>query len=306
MKETPAHDPFAEVASASDATLDALKAAEEALKAVKAAQPAPQRPRLSNIQFMGTVSHELRTPLASILGYTQILYDELGTVLAPHHREFFQTILTNVELSLELVTDLLDFARLDAGQLAIQPSPVALQPLITQVIDQLYPFALDKKITLSADLNEEVAYIAADEVRLRQVLINLILNAIKYTEEGSITIQIVASTLKEQPAYTIEIIDTGRGITEEFKAIMFDRYSRDERMARPIAQGAGIGLGVALEFVRTMNGVIEVDSSIEVGTTFHLTFEQAMLDYFCDETSFEEDIALENVVESEDTTPFGD
>ncbi len=320
MKERPAHDPFADVASASDATLDALKAAEEALKAVKAAHPAPARPRLSNIQFMGTISHELRTPLASILGYTQILFDELGTVLAPHHREFFQTILTNVELSLELVTDLLDFARLDAGQLAIQPSPVALQPLITQVIDQLYPFALDKKITLSADLNEEICYIAADEVRLRQVLINLILNAIKYTEEGSITVQIVASTLNEQAAYTIEVIDTGRGITEEFKAIMFDRYSRDERMVRLIEQGAGIGLAVALEFVRTMNGVIEVDSSIEVGTTFRLTFEQALLDYFSDDTVFEENIALEdidvdefsdeldpdNVADVADPTPFTD
>ncbi|MFK7848003.1 MAG: sensor histidine kinase [Rhodothermales bacterium] len=290
VKETPALniDPFAEVVSASDATIDALKAAEEALKAVKAAHPAPSKPALSSIQFMGTISHELRTPLASILGYTQILYDELGTVLATHHKEFFQTILTNIELSLELVTDLLDYARLDAGQLAIQLSPVALQTLITQVIDQLYPFAIGKDITLSADLHEDTCYIAADEVRLRQVLINLILNAIKYTEEGSITVRVVSSMIEEQPAYTIEITDTGRGITDEFQASMFERYSRDERMAKLIEQGAGIGLAISLEFIRAMNGVIEVDSSIEVGTTFRLTFEQALLDYFNDSESFDE------------------
>ena len=289
MKDQPAPniDPFAEVESTSDATISALKAAAEALEAVKASNPAPKRANLSNIQFMGTVSHELRTPLASILGYTQILYEELGTVLAAHHREFFQTILTNIELSLELVTDLLDFARLDAGQLVMQLSPVALQPLINQVIDQLYPFAKEKDITLSADLHEDICYIAADEIRLRQVLINLILNAIKYTEEGSITVQIVASEIEEQPAYTIEIIDTGQGITEEFQASMFERYSREERMANLIEKGAGIGLAVSLEFIRAMNGVIDVDSSIEVGTTFRLSFEQALLDYFCEENQFE-------------------
>lgn len=298
VKNRPAHkaDPFADAVSASDATLDALKAAEEALKAVKAAHPAPKRKSLSNIQFMGNVSHELRTPLASILGYTQILFEELNDQLEPHHREFFQTILTNIELSLELVTDLLDFARLDAGQLAIQLSPVALQSLINQVIDQLYPFALEKEITLSADLHEDVCYIAADEVRLRQVLINLILNAIKYTDEGSITIRIVKSEFNDQPAHTIEITDTGRGITDEFRATMFERFSRDERMARLIEHGAGIGLAVSLEFIRAMNGQIEVDSSIEVGTTFRLTFEQALLDYFCDDDAFD-DMPLEEMVE---------
>ncbi len=292
MKEQPApnNDPFAEVESASDATLDALKAAAEALEAVKASHPAPKHAQLSNIQFMGTVSHELRTPLASILGYTQILYDELGNILASHHKEFFQTILTNIELSLELVTDLLDFARLDAGQLVMQLSPVALQTLITQVIDQLYPFAKEKQITLSADLHEDTCYIAADEIRLRQVLINLILNAIKYTEEGSITVRVVSSKIGEQPAYTIEIIDTGRGITEEFQASMFERFSREERMASLIEQGAGIGLAISLEFIRAMNGVIDVDSSIEVGTTFRLTFEQALLDYFCDDVEFDEEV----------------
>ncbi len=291
-------DPFAEVVSASDATVDALKAAEEALRAVKAAHPAAPHNVISNIQFMGTISHELRTPLASILGYTQILYEELGHILATHHKEFFQTILTNIELSLELVTDLLDFARLDAGQLAIQLSPVAVQPLITQVIDQLYPFALEKEITLSADLHEDTCYIAADEVRLRQVLINLILNAIKYTEEGSISVRIVSSTIENQPAYTIEITDTGRGITEDFQAVMFNKYSREERMTKLVEQGAGIGLAISLEFVRAMNGVIDVDSSIEVGTTFRLTFEQALMDYFNDNNLFD------GIVELPDESSF--
>ena len=292
MKENaPNPDPFAEVAAAqggaSDATLEAIKAAERALQAVKAAQAGPAHNTISNIQFLGTISHELRTPLASILGYTQLLCDELNDQLEPLHKEFFQTILTNIELSLELVTDLLDFARLDAGQLAIRASPVALQPLITQVIDQLYPFALEKSITLSADLHEDICYVTADEVRLRQVLINLVVNAIKYTEEGSITVQIVASKIKDQPAHTIEIIDTGRGITEEFQASMFARFARDERMARLIDQGAGIGLAVALEFVRAMNGFLEVDSSIEVGTTFRLTFEQALTNYYSDNIDFQ-------------------
>jgi signal transduction histidine kinase len=237
-------------------------------------------PALPSIQFIGTVSHELRTPLASILGYTQILHEELHEYLEPHHREFFQTILLNVELSLDVVSDLLDFARLDAGQLALRTTPVAIQPLISQVIDQLHPLAAERDIALSADLHHELSYIEADEIRLRQVLINVLTNAIKYTDEGSVTVQVSARGDAQRPEHVIEIIDTGRGIQADFLPVLFGRYTREERLAQLVHQGAGIGLAISLEYVLAMDGHVEVDSSPDVGTTFRLSFKKALLDYF--------------------------
>lgn len=271
-------DPVEVVVASTDTAQDALAAAESALQALSDLPSS-----LSSIQFIGTVSHELRTPLASILGYTQLLQEELSEGLEPHHQEFFQTILLNIELSLEIVSDLLDFARLDAGQLALRPSPVALQPLINQVIDQLHPFAREKAIALSADLHEEPLYIEADEIRLRQVLINIITNAIKYTDEGSVTIRIVPGSHASSSAHVIEIVDTGQGIQADFIPSMFERYTREERLAHLVQQGAGIGLAISLEYVHAMEGEVKIDSSPGVGTTFRLHFPEALLDFFSDD-----------------------
>ncbi len=274
MKETPAPnpDPFAEVESAreaaTDATLEALKAAEEALKAVKAAHPKPAKKSISNIQFMGTISHELRTPLASILGYTQILFEELNDLLETHHKEFFQTILTNIELSLELVTDLLDFARLDAGQLAIQSAPVATQPLITQVIDQLYPFAIEKNITLSADLHEDICYISADEVRLRQVLINLIGNAIKFTDEGSVRLKVRFMKGADPPVVEFSIVDTGIGISKEQQDRLFKPFSQGDASVTRKYGGSGLGLAISQRLIEMMEGEMSLESELGEGSTF--------------------------------------
>ncbi len=271
-------DPVDVVVATTETTQNALEAAESALQALSEL-PAS----LSNVQFIGTVSHELRTPLASILGYTQLLQEELGEQLEPHHHEFFQTILLNIELSLEIVSDLLDFARLDAGQLALRLSPVALQPLINQVIDQLHPFAREKDIALSADLHEEIMYVEADEIRLRQVLINIITNAIKYTDEGSVTIRVVPGGDGAAKAHVIEIVDTGQGIQADFIPSMFERYTREERLAHLVQQGAGIGLAISLEYVHAMEGDVKIDSSPGIGTTFRLHFPEALLDFFTDD-----------------------
>lgn len=271
-------DPVDVVVASTETAQDALAAAESALQALSDLPSS-----LSNIQFIGTVSHELRTPMASILGYTQLLQEELGEELEPHHQEFFQTILLNIELSLEIVSDLLDFARLDAGQLALRLAPVALQPLINQVIDQLHPFAREKGISLSADLHEEGMYIEADEIRLRQVLINIITNAIKYTDEGSVIVRVVPTGERSPRTYVIEIVDTGQGIQADFIPNMFERYTREERLAHLVQQGAGIGLAISLEYVHAMEGEVKIDSSPGIGTTFRLQFPETLLDFFTDD-----------------------
>jgi signal transduction histidine kinase len=227
----------------------------------------------AQLVFAGNLSHELRAPLAAILGYTQLLREELANRLEPHQREFFQTILSSVDQSLDLVNELVDFSRILSGRHELQIAPVALNPLCDDVLHQLYPSAEQKGLTLEVEDSDSLLYVAADVQRLRQVLVNLIQNAIKYTERGEILIQLMG----EGERVAIQVQDTGRGISAEFMPHLFERFSREERMAEVIQHGAGIGLAVALEYVILMAGTIDVRSAPGEGATFTISLPRASL-----------------------------
>ncbi|MEZ4699908.1 MAG: HAMP domain-containing sensor histidine kinase [Rhodothermales bacterium] len=242
------------------------------------ASPASASPKDSDaadaqLVFAGSLSHELRAPLAAILGYTQLLHDELRGRLEPHQEEFFRTILGSVEQSLDLVNDLVDFSRIVSGKQDLRIGPVALNPLCDDVVHQLHPVAERKGLTLRVDDEAGMLYASADVLRLRQILVNLVLNAIKYTEEGVILLRLSLSGDR----VSIHVSDTGRGISPEFLPRLFERYSREERMTEAVQQGAGIGLAVALEYVMLMDGTIDVASTPGQGSTFSLTLPQADL-----------------------------
>ncbi len=227
----------------------------------------------AQLVFAGSLSHELRAPLAAILGYTQLLREELDGRLEPHHREFFQTILSSVEQSLDLVNELVDFSRILSGRHELRIAPVALNALCDDVVHQLYPLAEHKGLTLEVEDAAGLLYVSADVQRLRQVLVNLIQNAIKYTEHGEVVVHLTGAGER----VVIQVRDTGRGITAEFLPRLFDRFSREERMTEVIQQGAGIGLAVALEYVMLMAGTIDVRSAPGEGSTFTITLPRADL-----------------------------
>ncbi|MDZ4698522.1 MAG: HAMP domain-containing sensor histidine kinase [Rhodothermales bacterium] len=223
--------------------------------------------------FAGSLSHELRAPLAAILGYTQLLWEELEGRLEPHQREFFKTILSSVEQSLDLVNELVEFSRILSGRHELRIAPVALNALCDDVVHQLYPTAERKGLTLEVEDSAGLLYVAADVQRLRQVLVNLIQNAIKYTESGEVVLQLSGDGVR----VAIQVRDTGRGISAEFMPRLFERFSREERMTEVIQQGAGIGLAVALEYVILMAGTIDVQSAPGEGSTFTITLPRASL-----------------------------
>lgn len=227
----------------------------------------------AQLVFAGSLSHELRAPLAAILGYTQLLREELDSRLEPHQREFFQTILSSVDQSLDLVNELVDFSRILSGRRELRIAPVALNALCDDVVHQLYPQAEQKGLTLELEYAAGLLYVSADVQRLRQVLVNLIQNAIKYTERGEVVVHLTDAGER----VTIQVSDTGRGIAAEFLPRLFERYSREERMTEVIQQGAGIGLAVALEYVILMAGTIDVRSAPGEGSTFAITLPRASL-----------------------------
>ncbi len=265
------------VESTSATTQDALRAARYALAAVQAAQDALDHKDSSQIKFLSTIGHEMRVPLASILGYVQILQQELDPSLTRHHREFFKTILTNVKLSLQLVSDLSSFAQMDIGELDVDVKTVPLHDLLSDTVNQLHPFAEEKGILLSADLPMEEYYVQADEDLLRKAIHNLVSYAIRYTDDGSVTVHVVPAVSPTQETYTVEIMDTGRGIRED----ILDRAQtipvREKRLAYLMEEGVSISLSLALEYILTMRGTIDVKSDLGQGSVFLLTFERALL-----------------------------
>ena len=271
-------DPIDLVESATSTTQEALRAAQSALTAVQAAQEALNFREFSRIKFLGHVSHELRTPIASILGYTQILRDELEPALTRHHREFFQTILTNVRLSLGLLNDLSVFAQMDSEDVIVSTHAVGLLSLISHTVDQLHPFAEEKGILLSADLPMEEYHVAADEELLSQVLYNLVAYAIRYTDDGGVTIHVVPGDEARPSTCSVEIMDTGRGMRNDIIPTAWELSSREKRTAYLIDEGVSISLAISLEYLRAMNGSIDVKGTLGQGTTLLLTFDRARFD----------------------------
>ena len=211
--------------------------------------------------FISMMSHELRTPLIDILSQIEVLTLSQGEALSDRQRAATQRITVNAQHLLRLITDLLDHAQVEAGQvLALQPVAFSPEQLVADLHATLTPSAEAKGLTLAIDLRSEVPpCLISDPGRLRQILFNLVGNAIKFTTRGTIAVQITRS---DGDHWVLQVADTGRGIAPEDQARLFEPFYR----AGPQA-GAGLGLSIVKHLVTLMNGKIEVSSEIDRGTT---------------------------------------
>jgi len=215
--------------------------------------------------FISMVSHELRTPLIGILSQIEVLMLSQSEGLsdrqrAATQRAATQRITVNAQHLLRLITDLLDHAQVEAGQvLALQPVAFSPEQLVADLHATLTPSAEAKGLTLAIDLRSEVPpCLISDPGRLRQILFNLVGNAIKFTTRGTIAVQITRS---DGDHWVLQVADTGRGIAPEDQARLFEPFYR----AGPQA-GAGLGLSIVSHLVTLMNGKIEVSSEVDRGT----------------------------------------
>ncbi|NNJ09722.1 PAS domain-containing protein [Chloroflexales bacterium ZM16-3] len=215
--------------------------------------------------FLATISHELRTPLTSIIGYNEMLqrglYGPLGDRVAEplgYMREASNTLL-------RLITDILDFSRMEAGQLKVDLSPVEPLRAIKSVIGQLQPQAREHELELRADLPDQLPLVYANSSRLEQVLTNLITNAIKFTETGTISV----SPQPSEDRLRIYVRDTGIGIAAEDQEAIFQEFRRINHGGRHYS-GAGLGLAISRRLTALMGGEIGVESALGSGSTFFI------------------------------------
>jgi signal transduction histidine kinase/CheY-like chemotaxis protein len=226
--------------------------------------------------FLANMSHELRTPLHAILGFSTLVHDDPG--LSEEHRRDLDIVNRNGERLLDLIDDVLDVVKIESGMIVVENVPFDLRDLIEDTLEMMRPRAHAKNLDLLfAWCSEFPRFARADAVKLRQVLVNLIGNAVKYTERGCVFLRLNAKAMDDSRCLwlTFEVLDTGIGIALEDQARIFDPFVQ---AGKPGSQkGTGLGLSISRQFVHLMGGTIQVESTPGKGSMFRvdLPVEQA-------------------------------
>jgi len=249
---------------------------------------------VAKTEFLNVMSHELRTPLTVILGYNAFLAKpdllasvsaletktQDGTLTPDTASEHLAAIKTEVsgyavrmkesgKHLLELINEMLDLAKIDAGKLDMEPTEIALDDMVASVANQFSQAAEQKSLELRLDTHGE--RVIADELRLRQILINLVGNALKFTDDGNITIHAKA----EGEDVAILVSDTGCGIAPESQQVIFEQFRQADSSVTRKKGGTGLGLTISRRLVELQGGQLSIESEVEKGSTFRFTLPAA-------------------------------
>jgi signal transduction histidine kinase len=220
--------------------------------------------------FLANMSHEIRTPINGILGMTGIALD---SKLDPDQRECLDIVKTSADSLLTIVNDILDFSRIEARKMRLEPAPFNFRTWLDELVRSFSPSARHKNLSFAMHADEALpAYLIGDAIRLQQVLLNLIDNAVKFTKEGGIFLAVALEGLRpDEAVLRFSISDTGIGIPEDKRRTIFEAFSQADTSSTRRYGGTGLGLTISSQLVALMGGKMWVESQVGAGSTFHFT-----------------------------------
>ena len=233
---------------------------------IESAKKAAEAASVAKSEFLANMSHEIRTPMNGILGMADLLKD---TRLSKKQNAYTSTILASSEALLAIINDILDFSKAEAGKLTLLHDPFSPSAVIEDVADLLRPLAAKKNLGFKVDIAAGVPdLIYGDTGRLRQVLINIVGNAIKFTDKGRVTLRARA---QKDNTLSIVIADTGIGIPQDRVGQIFTAFEQADNASTRAYDGTGLGLAISLQLVELMGGTIGVQSKLGVGTVIQIS-----------------------------------
>jgi signal transduction histidine kinase len=219
-------------------------------------------------QFLANMSHEFRTPLNAMLGYTSMLLQGVGGPLGQPVKRQLSRVESNGRHLLTIINEILDISRIEAGRMPLQISSVKVPELVSEVRSELEPIIMRSKLTLTIDLAKDLRPITTDRQKVKQILLNLLSNALKFTHDGRVTISV--KRLADR-TIALSVIDTGIGIAPTDQERIFEDFRQLDNSPTRAYGGTGLGLSICRRLAQMLNGRIAVESHVGKGSVFTLT-----------------------------------
>jgi len=285
--------------TAEDATKtaeDATKIAEDATKTAEDATRIAEEAVKSKQQFLSNMSHEIRTPMNAIIGFTKVL---LKTDLSAKQKEYLTAIKMSGDALIVLINDILDLAKVDAGKMSFEQTPFKMALSLSAMLHLFETKILEKNLKLVREYDKTIPQVlVGDPVRLHQIILNLVSNAVKFTTNGKITVSVkLKSEDEEKVTIEFSVTDTGIGIPENRLGTIFENFQQATSGTSRLYGGTGLGLAIVKQLVEAQNGTIHVDSKVGEGSTFSFTldFQKTNAEAASDLVIVDTDVEIKNI-----------